>query len=144
MNGTVNLRCRFAVHLSAREDFRQEGGHHSLTTCRYFRSPEGSLQSSKIKNKSAILLPLASKEPSLSSHKSVFVKKSPLVYFLQDSLSSLGQLTKELHPYKGLSIPYCYTKPLNKINLFKTRAKIISLIDSLFLFYFSDGIFLFV
>lgn len=55
----------------------------------------------------------------LSSFKSIFLKKSPLVYILQDILLNDGQLTDEFYPNNILTISFFQ----NKACQFKSEVK---------------------
>lgn len=54
-----------------------------------------------------------------SSFKSIFLKKSPLIYVLQDILLNDVQLTEEFYPNNTLTIYFFQ----NKVSQFKTEAK---------------------
>lgn len=90
------------MHVNTKADFKQERGHYGLCAA-VSRAPEGSLQFSEIKKAAANL---TSTEGTITLCKSIFVKKSPLVYFLQDILLNLGQLTKEFDPSDILITAY--------------------------------------
>lgn len=78
---------------------------HTLVYVPLFQKPQkGHRSPQKLKTRQLILLPPKGLSP--SSHKSIFVYKSPLLYFLKDILLNLGQLTEEFDPNNVLSVSY--------------------------------------